>query len=242
VLAVRGADNVLGARVDGHGWPAHKASAGGWSQKRFERTAEEAWDENARELAAVVAGAASRAGAEAVVVAGDVRARSLLVEKLPAGLRDRSVVVDRELSVASDAMAEAADEAVAAITDLDCRTRLAAFRDQLGTGRAVEGLPESVAALRDGQVAELFVSGGEVSPVPAWASEDAWIGPGLADIAMSADDLAERGVADVAADSAGAAVVRALAGTDAALYFVPEGEQPPRDGIGALLRYAAPGA
>ncbi len=28
----------------------------------------------------------------------------------------------------------------------------------------------------------------------------------------------------------------------AALYFVPDGEQPPRDGIGALLRYAVPGA
>jgi hypothetical protein len=31
-------------------------------------------------------------------------------------------------------------------------------------------------------------------------------------------------------------------GTDADLFLVPESETPPQDGIGALLRYAVPGA
>lgn len=44
------------------------------------------------------------------------------------------------------------------------------------------------------------------------------------------------------ADRADAALVRAAAGTGAELFFVPEGEQPPGQGIGALLRYPVPNA
>jgi hypothetical protein len=242
VIAVRTADDVLRARVDGHGWPVHKTKVGGWAQKRFQRSAEEDWDENAKELAAVVAGAAAQVEAEAVIVAGDVKACSLLTEKLPASLRERSVVVGREVGADSGAMAEAADEAIGAAADLDRRQRLGSFRNQLGSGRAVEGLAETVAALAGGQVSDLFLAGDPVSGDAAWAAALAWIGPELADIGLSEADLAARGVSETARDNAGAAIIRAAAGTDAALHFVPDGEQPPRDGIGALLRYAVPGA
>jgi hypothetical protein len=247
VLAVRTSDDVLKETVEGTGWPVHKTKVGGWSQLEHQRSVEEAWEENARELAAAVASAARPAEIEAVIVAGDVRARKLLVDKLPTELRRKAVVVDREVDVESAAVAEAADEVLRALAEQDCRRRLESFRSQLGAGRATEGLPETVAALRDGQVSDLFLAGDYLGvnpdvPGPAWGTVPAWIGPGLADIGLSEADLRERGVTDLAEDRADAAIVRAAAGTDAGIYFVPADEAPPREDIGALLRYAAPGA
>jgi hypothetical protein len=116
----------------------------------------------------------------------------------------------------------------------------------------VEGLAETVAALRDGQVAELFIGGrytdGDRKALELdWASSPAWVGPGLADIALSEADLRDRNVTDVAQDQVGAALIRAAAGTDARLFVVPPGgpaagDRPLRDDVGALLRYAVPGA
>ncbi len=57
----------------------HKASVGGWSQARYQRPTEEALAENAKELAEAVTAAAAQCHAELIVVAGDVRARSLLL-------------------------------------------------------------------------------------------------------------------------------------------------------------------
>jgi hypothetical protein len=116
----------------------------------------------------------------------------------------------------------------------------------------VEGLAATVAALRDGQVAELFIGGhytdGDRKALElAWASDPAWVGPGLADIALSEADLRDRNVTDLAQDRVGAALVRAATGTDVALFVVPPGgasagETALQDDIGALLRYAVPGA
>jgi hypothetical protein len=189
---------------------------------------------------------------EAVIVAGDTRARELLVEKLPDDLRRQAVLVDRELPTDSDEFTQAAEEVLQQLEDDDARSHLETFHNQAGTGRAVEGLTETLAALRDGQVAELFIGGryldGDRKALElAWASDPAWVGPGLADIGLSEADLAERGVTDVAQDQLAAALVRAAVGTGAELFLVPPGGTPPgetalRDDVGALLRYPAPGA
>jgi hypothetical protein len=239
-------------QVHGTGWPVHKVKSGGWSQDRFQRSAEDAWETNAKELASAVVQAASGQRPEAVIVAGDVRARELLVEKLPDDLRRRVILVDRELPVDSGELAQATDEALQQLEDNNTRAQLETFRNQSGTGRAVEGLAETVAALRDGQVAELFIGGrytdGDRNALELdWASRPAWVGPGLADIALSEADLRDRNVTDVTQDHVGAALVRAAVGTDARLFVVPPGgpaagDPPLRDDIGALLRYAVPGA
>jgi ribosomal protein L7Ae-like RNA K-turn-binding protein len=246
VLTVGGSDAGDEEQVQGTGWPVHKVKSGGWSQDRYQRSAEDAWAINAKELADAVIKAVSGRKIEAVIVAGDVRARELLVSKLPDGLRRAVILVDRELPVDSDELAQAADEALQQLEDDNTRAQLEVFRDQSGTGRAVEGLAETVAALRDGQVAELFIGGqytdGDRKALELdWASSPAWVGPGLADIALSEADLRDRNVTDVAQDQVGAALVRAAVGTDARLFVVPPGETPLRDDIGALLRYAVPG-
>jgi Bacterial archaeo-eukaryotic release factor family 2 len=252
VLIVGGADSGAEQQVQGTGWPVHKVKSGGWSQDRFQRSAEDAWEINAKELSDAVIKAVAGRKIEAVIVAGDVRARELLVSKLPDGLRRAVILIDRELPVDSDELAQAADEALQELEDGNARAQLETFRDQSGTGRAVEGLAETVAALRDGQVAELFIGGrytdGDRKALELdWASSPAWVGPGLADIGLSEADLRDRNVTDVAQDRVGAALVRAATGTDVRLFVVPPGgpaagDTPLRDGIGALLRYAVPGA
>jgi hypothetical protein len=236
VIAVRPRGDMSAEQVAGTGWPVHKTSLGGWSQARYQRSAEEAWAENAKLLAEAVAGAAAQTRAELVVVAGDARARSLLLEHLGTPLRESAVIVDREVGASSDVLAEAADEAVRARAAGHTRNRLEQFRALRGTGQTAEGLAGTLAALRDGQASEVFVAGDPAS------GASAWVGPSAADVAASRHELDERGVGDVVADRADAAVVAAAAATGAELLFVPEGEEAPGDGIGALLRYPVPQA
>jgi release factor family 2 len=51
VAAVRLRGGATEERANGPGWPVHKASLGGWSQARYQRSAEEAWAENAKQFA-----------------------------------------------------------------------------------------------------------------------------------------------------------------------------------------------
>jgi hypothetical protein len=245
ILAVQTADDVTKESVEGTGWPIHRTRTGGWAQLEHQRATEEAWEHNAKELAAAVATVAGQVSPELVVVAGDVRARGLLVDKLPSDLKRRAVVVEHEVPVDSPELAEAAENALREAADDDCRARLETFRAQLGTGRACEGLAETVAALRDGQVAELFLggdyqAGDRRAPALGWSDAPVWIGPELADLAVTEVDLRERGVSDLAQDRADAAVVRAVVGTDAEMFLVPGDEPAPAQDIGALLRYPVP--
>ena len=247
VLVVGGAGENTREEVQGTGWPVHKTKVGGWSQDRYQRSAEEAWETNAKELADAVTHATGGQPAEAVIVAGDVRARELLVEKLPDDLQRKVIMVDRELPVDSEELTQAAEQALQQLEDDDCRRRLDTWRSQAGTGRAVEGLAETVATLRDGEVAELFLGGDYRSrdrdvPGPRWAGTEAYVGPGLADIGLTEDELRERLVDRIVPDLIDAALVRAAAGTDAELFVVPPDQPSLRDDIGALLRFAVPGA
>jgi hypothetical protein len=231
VVAVRVPGDITKEEVAGSYWPVHKSTVGGWSQARYQRSTEEAWADNAKELAEAVTTAAAQIRAELIVVGGDIRARSLLLDHLSTPLRDAAVVVDREVGADSALMAEAAEEAVRARTDAETRRWLGHFRAQLGTGQAAEGLTETLAVLRDGQASHVFIADDPTS------TDRAWIGPGPAEVAASEAELRERGVDQIAEDRADAAIIRAAVATDAELHLIPDGEQPPRHGIGALLRY-----
>ena len=231
VVALRPPGGATGERVNGPGWPVHKASLGGWSEARYQRSAEEAWAENAKQLAETVTAAAAQAGAELIVVAGDTRARTLLLEHLSTPLRESAVIVDREVDASSELLLKAAQETTRARAEEQARRRLDEFRSKAARGQAAEGLAPTIAALRAGQASEVLIADDPSSTARAW------VGPQPVDLAMSGRELAERGVGQTVADRADAAVVRAAAATGAELILLPEGEQPPRGGIGALLRY-----
>jgi hypothetical protein len=248
IVAVGGSGGGWRDWVAGQQWPVHKTSVGGWSQDRYQRSVEETWNENAKTLAAEVAAAAGRIGARHAIVSGDIRARSLLLDHLPTPLRESAAVVDEEVDADSQAMSEAVDRALSEWGGREVRERFDDWRAQLAHGLAVEGLAPAMAAFRDGQVSYLFLADDPSS------TASAWIGPAGVDLAASREELLERDVTAPVVDRADAALVRAIAGTDAELHFLPAdlvetgdpaacgGMAHPRDGVCATLRFSlAPG-
>jgi hypothetical protein len=230
--------------ISGRQWPIHKARAGGWSEDRHQRSVEETWSENARTLAAEVTKAADRAGARHVVVAGDVRVRSLLLDHLAEPLRELAALVDEEVTADSQVMAEAADRALADWASREVRARFDAWQAGLASGQAVQGMAATMTALRDGQVSDLFIADNPSSTATAW------IGPAGNELAAGRDELADWGVAEPVLDRADAAIVRAIVRTDAELHFLPDdlvtagdpaacgGIARPLDGVAATLRFS----
>jgi hypothetical protein len=165
-----------------------------------------------------------------------------VLEHLPPALQAQTVLVDDEVPLDSSAMTEAAEHSIAARAERESRARFGEWQVRRAHGGAVEGLADTLAALRDGRAAELFMADRPTSTAAVW------IGPGGADLAVTDDELRERGVADPVRERADAAIVRALVFTGAELHFLPEelvveseGDQPgidsPRDGICATLRW-----
>lgn len=230
--------------VEGSTWPIHKTSVGGWSQDRYQRSVEETWEENAKSLAAEVAAVADRITPWHVIVAGDVRARTLLLSHLPKVLAESATVYPEEVAADSPAMTEAANRALSDWADREARERFDDWQAGLAHGLAVEGLAQVMTAFRNGQVSDLLLADDPHSTATAW------IGPGGHDLAASREELVEWGVPDPVADRADAALVRAIVTTGAALHFVPAdlvetGDEPtsghitrPRDGVAALLRFS----
>jgi len=243
LVAVGGSGDAWREWMAGRQWPVHKVSVGGWSQDRYQRRAEDTWDENAKELAGEVIAAADQVGARHVIISGDVHARSMLLEHLTVPLRESAAVVDKEVGADSSAMAEAADQALADWADRDRRQRFEDWGTYLAHDKAVQALAQTLTALSNSQAADVFVADDPHSVATAW------IGAGGAEVAVTGEELVTRGVSSPVQDRADAAIVRAIASTDAELHFLPEdlvtigdpgargGFARPRDGIGASLRF-----
>lgn len=225
-----GQEQTPPARVEGEDWPVHKPKAGGWSQDRFQRSAEETWAANAKAFAAVLTTVAGNIGAEFIVLAGDTRARALLLEHLGHPWRDSVVTVDKEIPAGSDVLADAAAEEVRRRARQASRERLDSFRTRHPRGRATEGLGSVVATLRNAAVSDLLLADDPSSTLKLW------IGPG-AEMGETQEDLRVRGTAEPVLERADAALVRGLVLTDAELHFIPAGEPVPADGVAALLRF-----
>ena len=243
VVAIGGSGDAWRDWMSGRQWPVHKVKVGGWAQDKLQRRAEETWEENAKELAAEVVAAADRVGARHVIISGDVRVRSMLLEHLSGQLRESAALVDKEVSADSSAMAEAADHALSEWADRDRRARFEDWGAYLAHDQAVQGLTQTLTALRNGQASDVFIADNPHSIATAW------IGPGGADVAATSEELQVRGVSEPVSDRADAAIVRAIATTEAELHFLPEdllvggdpaargGVARPFDGIGATLRF-----
>jgi hypothetical protein len=235
VLAFSAAGTSEQATIHGESWPVNKVSVGGWSELRLQRSTEDTWGDNAKRLADTAVVAAERVQAEFVVVGGDTKERRIVLDLLPEQVRESAVVVDREASPDAPAFAAAAQAEAARRGASESRAKLDEFRSRISgeasSRHATEGFGATLAALRDGLASAVLIDD-EIFP-----DTMAWIGPGMADLATEKEQLLDRGIADPGNDRADAAVARAIAGTHASLFFIPRDDaNPPRDGIGALLR------
>ncbi|WP_182873722.1 Vms1/Ankzf1 family peptidyl-tRNA hydrolase [Microbispora sp. H10670] len=208
--------------------PIQKTGAGGWSQRNFEREVEETWRRNAVAVAEVVEKEAHAIGAEVVVLAGDPKARALVTDHLAKDVVRRLTVAEhgsRAPGADPHHFRQETDAACRAWVDRRCAELLGAF----AAGPAVAGLQETARALRDRRVSTVLVRDDPSSTATMW------IGPEPTHLSTDPAELGAWGVEEPVRERADAALARAVAATDAQLWFVDHIDSP--DGIGALLRF-----
>jgi len=223
------------AGVDGPAaHPIRKVKPGAWSQARFQRAAEVSWRRNAGASAAATAALADQIGAEVLVVAGDPDARQLLVGQLSRRWQSRTVQTDagsRAVGADPEPLTEATIQAIAAVAAEHTDRALDRYGAQQGRG---DGLPAVVDALQRAQVDTLLLVDDPSS------TQRVWIGPEPTQIALDPADLAVMAVDEPCEVRADAALLRALAATDADLVLVGPGDADLAGGVGAVLRYSDP--
>lgn len=245
-VTVHGPGGTEERTVEGGDYPIHKTGLGGWAAQRYQNRSENLWDANAKQVAAVIDTAVRRTGAEVVLVAGDVHATESLRSAL--GTEAAGLLVELDTGGRADGIDQARlDAAIAAAV-----ARVAATRDQavldrfaeaygraeagLSDVRAVAGFHAVVEALRQAQVDTLLI-------VDDPASEaQAWIGSEPVQLGLTVDDVAALGVEAPTPERLDAALVRAAAGTDAAIVTLAPGQLDVPDGLAATLRYPRPQA
>lgn len=145
-------DPIDRSEIDGPDVRVHRSHPGGWSQKRFQQTAENAWENNAREI--VDAMAEEHPDVDLVVCGGDVRAVGFFTEHLPA--RYAREVVDASRHADEGAFLDAVDavlrdRSATAIVEL-----LERWRQARADGSGSSGL-DVLADLVAGRVDHLLV-------------------------------------------------------------------------------------
>lgn len=215
------ADGTSSDSVTGQTHPVHKVPGGGWAHLSMQRKVEETVRRNMRSAAETATAAARGVGAQLVAVAGEVQARAALCAELPDSLH--AVELDAG-SRAPGADAERLETEVArALAEIDAEEHqrdLDHFRGNTG-GRAVDGLPDVVEALRAAN-AELLLMRGDLGGT-------AWFTPG----ALETVSL-ESGEVECALDECLPAAALAVG----ARVRLVGAEIDLRDGVGVLRRYA----
>jgi hypothetical protein len=239
----QGADiSVCGSRrhamtVRGRDWPIQKVREGGWSEPRYQRSAVETWEANAKEVADVVARQADAIDAKLIIVAGDVRAREMLLDHLPPARRERTVLAEhggRAAGIDEDKWEVEVAGLLSSYQNTRRRGRVTSFREGHGRGDAVAGVREVVSALRAGQADVVLLN----DPLEHGPPGTLWFGPAPTALGETEAEARDLGIADPTPEQAGAVLVRAMVGTDVTVETVDRGELDLTDGIGASLRFA----
>ncbi|MFJ3307653.1 hypothetical protein ACIPSA_32120 [Streptomyces sp. NPDC086549] len=215
-------------------WPLTKVTPGHHLHEEIPVTD---WLNAAEAIGRELGGHARRVNAEAVVVAGDVWARGILVRRLPHPLRGQVITVEGagESPPRRALLEHWLDSLFSGRMAAHDRSLLATFlaqRARPAHDRAsAEGLAAAVSALQRGRVKALFLNNHPESRLRLWT------GPEPGQLALTEQELRSYGIQDVREERADAALTRALVGTRAELVLVPEQHLRLYEGVGVLLRY-----
>lgn len=214
-------------------YPIRKTKAGDWNQSRFQRSSENVWKHNAKKVAHEIDRAADRCRAEAVVIAGDTRARTAVLEEVSENVLEHTVETDKNTTVNDPGLGADLRRLLRLKTTEHIMTVAERFDRELANGqRAVAGLPATTEAVREGRVETLLL---DDDPDP---QTRLWIGPDPGQIALTPDELRDEfGVTAPQEERADAALVRAAAATDGELVVLPSNGPNPTLQVGAVLRY-----
>ncbi len=239
IVAFAGPDPLGSQELMGDTLHVHRGHPGGWSQRRFQQRAENTWERNARDVADEVGRLNRSLDAAAIIVAGDVRARSFFLQHLPDDARARVHQFDGARGT-DDPLGEIAEETVRTVaTIVASRTRMVMerFVEERGRGGlAADGAQATLSALGLGGVDTLLVHDDPDD------DRRAWFGPEPKDVATSRAAIEALGrpaqsgrLTDVA--------LRAALLTGAGVRIVPgSGPNAPSDGVGAILRFPVEGS
>ncbi|MFG1705225.1 Vms1/Ankzf1 family peptidyl-tRNA hydrolase [Nonomuraea sp. M3C6] len=208
------------ATVEAASWPLQKTAQGGWSQKRYERAVDETWEKNAVAVAHEIDEQVRRIGAELVLVAGEPKSRSYLLQHLGTKSVDRVMMVEHGSRSDHGQFEEDVERALDQW--LDHRRSQLIERHQESGGPV--GMARVAHALREGRV-QAVLSPGELP-------KGVWTGEGGTQLATDPDELRRWGVEEPIEERSDSALARAAAMTDAELWFtdrVPD--------VAAVLRY-----
>jgi hypothetical protein len=137
----------------------NKVRGGGWSHLRYQHVAENVWMRNAEEVAVEIERQARR-GVELIMLAGDPRSRSQVVEAL-GDVRAELVQLEsggRAADGGDAALFHEVDDVLARHVTASKLSDVHALRDRLGKGESVAiGIADVVDALIRGQVDRLLI-------------------------------------------------------------------------------------
>lgn len=226
---------VAAGAINGDHDQIERNAPGGWSQRRYQQRAEDSWDANAKEVAATVSVFARTVGARVIVGAGDVRALQFLRDNLDVDVADLFLAIDeggRAAGASEESLRQKVERIVAEAAVREDLAIIEEFEQERGQhDRAVEGLTDTVEALRRAQVQTLVLDDDPTSTATLFAGPDPLM------LGVTEQELRDLGCTEIHEVRADAAIVRALAGTGGSLVLVPGGVDV-GGGIGAILRYA----
>ena len=216
-------------RVDATPPPWHKRGGGGWAARTYLNEVEEDWKTGARHSADLVAKAVAEVSAQVLVVAGDDHAIRLVRNYLPADAA--RIMVRTRGSRSVDGSAALVAERVLDVLGDHAWSETDELLDRFQAAPA-DGLATTAAALCQAQVDTLLVA--DDGPLDA----ELYFGPSPL-IALDDDELRAVGVAEPRPARAEDAALRAAFATGAQIRMVPADDpRAPREGIGAILRFA----
>ena len=147
--------------VEGDTFHMRKVKVGGWAHDHWQNSAENQWEENAGRVADRITSYARRRSPQFVLIAGDVRARTILADQATDLWKDLVVTMD-EGGRAAGADREPVDrreaELVAEHEARECAEILEKVQAAGAHGLSVTGLHRVVEAMRKGQVETLVLA------------------------------------------------------------------------------------
>ncbi|MCZ2403794.1 hypothetical protein IV498_11500 [Paenarthrobacter sp. Z7-10] len=211
-----------------------KLPGGGWAQGKYQHRTEEIWRRNADEVAGQIDRIVEASNARLLVVAGDMRARDLVINQLADRSRSVVVVVDantRGGGADPKSLREKVDERIAEVVARRQQEILDKLAEQDGqpNALAVTGLGAAVHALQQAQVEILLLDDTALTERTLLALDAE---PWVATAPEEALDAAVLGEVPAAT-----ALLRAAMLTDAEIAVVPPGALPGGGALAALLRW-----
>ncbi|MFJ8912928.1 hypothetical protein [Amycolatopsis sp. NPDC102389] len=236
-LFAAGEDGAERRTVQGEEHPVHKVRGGGSAYWNIQHRVEAVVERNAAEVARAAVELADSVGAAALILAGEVQARTLVREELAP--RGKEKVVELEEGGRADGSDPSALEAEVRRVLIEHAERrrqdvIERFRVEQGRegGLAADGLARTTAALRSSAVETLLIDADSL------ADRLVWVTDAPAQIATSREELELSGTGAEALLECRADEALPAAALAEGADIVPVSGEGLGDGVGAILRFA----